>query len=150
MFKIVEYKEEYEKKAKELMIDISVNEYGFKEYKQGFLQSDYNKFQRSEGNFWIVLDENKNVIGTMAMEKRANTGYLSGVYLHSEYRGIGIAQRLLDIAIEYSKKNNIERIILDTHEKFSRAIKFYEKNNFIRINENNKEYCYILDLRKEK
>jgi len=149
VIEIVEYVNKYEKAAKQLMVDISVNEYGFKEYEQGFMQSDYDKFQKSGGNFWIALDENKNVIGTMAMEKKENVGYLSGVYLQEKYRGMGIAQKLLEMAIEYSKKSNIEKIILDTHERFSRAIKFYEKNNFIRINENDKEYSYILDLRKE-
>lgn len=150
MFEIVEYDKKYEKEAKELMIDISVNEYGFKEFEEAFFKSDYDKFQKSGGNFWLVLDKNKKVIGTMALEKKGTLGCLSGVYLRKEYRGKGIAQRLLENAIIYAKDKKMEEIILGTYEKFSRAIKFYEKNKFIRVNENDDEYYYKLDLRKEK
>lgn len=146
MYEIIEYINEYEQEAKQFMISISVKEYGFIEFEQGFLESDYNKYKESGGNFWIVLDSNKNLIGTMALERKEKIGHLSGVYLHQEYRGKGIAQKLLEIVIDYSKQNNIEKIVLDTYERYSRAIKFYEKNNFIRLKEEEEKYYYMLDL----
>jgi len=146
MYEIIEYSKEYEYAAKKLIIDISVKEYGFKEFEKGFFECDYDKYKRSGGNFWIALDENKNVIGTMALEKSESIGYLSGVYVHSEYRGTGISKKLLDLVIEFSKNNNIQSIILGTYEKYSRAIKFYEKNNFKKFKVENEELFYKLDL----
>ena len=146
MYEIIEYIKEYEDAAKQLIIDISVKEYGFEEFEQGFRKADYEKYKRSGGNFWLVIDDNKNVIGTMALEKQDDIGYLSGVYLHNEYRGKGISQELLELVIKYAKRTNIKTIILGTYEKYSRAIKFYEKNNFIRFKEDGNEYYYKLDL----
>jgi len=145
MYEIIEYIEVYEQDSKKLIIDVSVKEYGFKEFEQDFLNADYNKYKKSGGNFWLVLNNN-NVIGTMALEKKDNIGYLSGVYLHKEYRGMGIADKLLKMVIEYSKKNKIDTIILGTYKKYLRAISFYEKNKFIRFKEENDEYYYKLSL----
>ena len=146
MYKIVEYINEYEKDAKQLMIDISVNEYGFKQFEKCFLESDFSKYKSSGGNFWIVLDSSNKVIGTMALEKEESIGHLSGVYIHKEYRRNGIAQELLKLAINYAKKKNIENIFLDTYARLASAVKFYEKNNFVRYKEEEEKYYYKLKL----
>lgn len=146
MYEIIEYINDYENSAKQLMIDVGVKEYGFKEFEKNFLESDYDKFKKSGGNFWIVLNEANKVIGTMALEKIENTGYLSGVYIHSEYRRNGIAQKLLQLAIEHAKEKNIDNILLDTYARFASAVKFYERNNFIRYKEEKEKYYYKLKL----
>lgn len=146
MYEIINYTSDYEKDAKQLMIDISVKEYGFKEFEKCFLESDYEKYKKSGGNFWIVLNKAKKVIGTMALEKSGDIGYLSGVYIHSEYRGNGIAQKLLELSIEHAKEQNIDNILLDTYANFESAVKFYERNNFIRYKEEKEKYYYKLKL----
>lgn len=146
MYEIIEYRDNYENNSKQLMIDIAVKEYGFEEFKKCFLESDFNKFKKSGGNFWLVLDSNNKVIGTMALEKKENIGYLSGVYIHREYRRNGIAQKLLELAIEYARKARIEEILLDTYATFASAVKFYERNNFVRYKEEKEKYYYKLKL----
>ena len=146
MYEIVKYESKYEIAAKNLIIDIAVKEYGFKEFEKCFLESDYEKYQKSGGNFWVVLNKNKEVIGTMALEKNNNIGYLSGVYIHRDYRGNGIAQKLLELSMKYAKEQNIEEILLDTYSNFASAVKFYEKNNFVRYKEEKEKYYYKLKL----
>lgn len=148
MYKIIEYNRQYEKAAKQLMIDISVKEFGFKEFEKDFLNANYDKYKKSGGIFLIVLNKN-NVIGTMALQKEGSVGYLSGVYLNEKYRGKGIAQKLLETIIQYSRENLINKIVLNTYERYSRAIGFYEKNNFVRFEEHKDKYYYMLELKKE-
>ena len=146
MYEIIEYISEYEKDAKQLMIDVGVKEFGFKEFEKAFLESDFEKFKKSGGNFWIAVNEDNNVIGTMALEKNENIGYLLGVYIRSDYRRNGIAQKLLELAIKHANKNNIDNILLDTYARFESAVKFYERNNFVRYKEEEEKYYYKLKL----
>ena len=54
------------------------------------------------------------------------------MFLHGDYRGKekGIAQRLLDTALAWSRDQRIEAIYLGTVECLHAARRFYEKNKF--------------------
>ena len=146
MYRIIEYREEYEQEVKLFMINISVKEYGFSEFEEGFLNADHTKYNKSGGMFWIAVDEMGKVIGTMGLEKKKNTGYLSGVYVDGAYRGIGLAKQLLDLTIDYASRHGINKIILDTYERYNRAIRFYEKHKFVKFKQENEKCYYMLNV----
>jgi diamine N-acetyltransferase len=52
------------------------------------------------------------------------------IYVLKEYYGKGIAQQLMNIIFDYSKKENYEVIFLGVWEHNERAKKFYEKFGF--------------------
>ncbi|BAK59006.1 hypothetical protein LG21E12_14260 [Lactococcus garvieae] len=57
------------------------------------------------------------------------------MFVNVEYRGKSVAQLLLDNLFEYCRIENITEIYLGTVEQFKAAHRFYEKNDFLPINE---------------
>ena len=104
MIKIEQYSEEYRKKVIEFFLKVCVDEYGFEEWKEDIENMDNYTYIDDGGNFWIAVNEENNIIGT-----------------------IGLLNTLINFAKEY------EKLILDTYRKFERAIRFYEKNRFTKI-----------------
>lgn len=95
-------------------------------------------YHQGGGNFWAALHDNE-LVGTIAM---INTGHqasaLRKMFVKKEYRGkeYGIAQRLLDIYIQFCKGNGITDIYLGTVDLLKAAHRFYEKNGFTRMEMN--------------
>ena len=135
MLKIVEYKDVYKEKVVDLLVQIILNEFDMNEDIEDIKNFDYNSYKNGGGNLWLAVDEEDNVIATSAIEvnNEKNEGKLVRVYLNKEYRGTGIATEMLNMAIDFVKSINFNRIILGTYKKLERAVKFYEKNGFKEI-----------------
>ena len=108
---------------------ICVDEFGFKEWEEDIKNMDNNTYENNGGNFWIAIDKDNNVIGTIGLRNKGQLiGELKSMYVHKHYRGQHIAQKLLDTLLEFAV--GYEKIILYTYKRFERAIGFYEKNGF--------------------
>lgn len=57
---------------------------------------------------------------------------LRKMYLAPSSRGRGVGKRLLDVAVEWVRAHGGTRIVLDTVERMTRAIAFYEAHGFVR------------------
>ena len=86
----------------------------------------------------FVIEENDKIIGniTVILEQKfirgcKKVGHIEDVVVHKDYRGKGLARKLLNFAENYCKKNNCYKIILDSSEEYK---KFYEKNGFRKKN----------------
>ena len=66
-------------------------------------------------------------IGVLPIQDQAEILRLA---VNSEYRQRGVAQALLNYALSYLKKLNIQDIFLEVSDKNQNAINFYQKNNF--------------------
>lgn len=53
------------------------------------------------------------------------------LYVLKEYHGLGVANKLMDFAIEFARKNGYDLIYLSVWEYNFRARGFYEKHGFI-------------------
>jgi ribosomal protein S18 acetylase RimI-like enzyme len=86
------------------------------------------------GNFWICIDDDHRVIGTIALKifhiHEKTIAYLKRFYLRKEYRGRGIGKNLLDTAISFCRKNTISEIVLGTNPESDRAIQLFRKAGF--------------------
>ena len=138
--KILEYTNKYKDKTIDLLIKVAVKEHGFKEWENWFRIFENQKYKENDGICYIAIDNNDNVIGTVSLKKLDNiSGEVRNFYIEREYRGTGIAQKLLNTIIEFAKIKKYKRLELDSYKEFSRAINFYKKNNFyLRKIENNK------------
>ena len=60
---------------------------------------------------------------------------LRKMFVHKNYRGKekGIAKKLLTVLLEWAAQKQINAIYLGTHETLVSAQRFYEKNNFQKI-----------------
>lgn len=132
MIKIEQYVEEYREKVIEFFLSVCVDEFGFQEWEEDIKNMDNYTYKKEGGNFWIALNENNEIVGTIGLRNKGNAiGELKSMYVYEHYRGKGIAQKLLNTLMKFAVK--YEKVVLDTYRKFERAIKFYEKNGFTNI-----------------
>lgn len=132
MIRIEQYSEEYREKVIEFFLQICIDEFGFEDWKEDIINMDNHTYENDGGNFWIAIDEKYDIVGTIALRNKGQAvGELKSMYVHKDYRGQDIAQKLLDRLINFA--SNYEKIVLDTYRKFERAIGFYEKNGFCKV-----------------
>lgn len=92
-------------------------------------------YQKSDGNFWIAVDDN-TVIGTIALLDIGNQhAALRKMFVHQSYRGkeMGVAKRLLNTLLDHAREQKLTAIYLGTTAAFHAAHRFYEKNGFVEI-----------------
>lgn len=87
------------------------------------------------GNFLIALDQEK-VIGTIGLVDIGNgNGALRKMFVHKDYRGKGVAQQLLEQLLLWAVQHNYTTVYLGTLPILYAAHRFYEKNGFVEIPE---------------
>lgn len=91
-----------------------------------------SKYHQSGGGFWGAFIDDE-LVGSIALISIGhNAGAIRKMFVKKEYRGsaYGIAQRLLDILIDYSNDNHITDLYLGTVDQLKAAQRFYERNGF--------------------
>jgi ribosomal protein S18 acetylase RimI-like enzyme len=137
----------------ELISDIIVNEFSFK-LELDTLDSDilaieeiYNK--SDGGCFWIAetIDDNntqrQKIVGTTAvrnLKEYESTCELKRMYVLSNFRRLGLGQKLLDIAIDFAKNIGYSRMVLDSSKTLYAARALYLKKGFVDIHRYNDNY----------
>jgi len=118
-----------------------------------WLQSNLEAHNFIDKNYWLdnlipvkeqfkkadifVYTENEKVLGFVGLQDN----YIAGIFVKSEFRSHSIGRQLLDYL-----KNNYSNLSLDVYDKNSRAVKFYQTNDFgivstdIDRDSNEKEY----------
>ncbi|ASW73724.1 GNAT family acetyltransferase [Chryseobacterium piperi] len=87
------------------------------------------------GNFWGAFIDNE-LVGTIALVKfDERSAAIRKMFVKKEFRGkeFQIAQILLEILISYCRENGIDEIMLGTISVLGAAIRFYERNQFQKI-----------------
>ncbi|GLU55829.1 GNAT family N-acetyltransferase [Dyadobacter frigoris] len=98
-----------------------------------------NNYHATGGNFWGAIYDEK-VIGTIALIGIGNgQGVIRKMFVNKDFRGkeFGLAQQLLENLIDYCKSENIADLYLGTVDILKAAIRFYERNNFVKIEKKN-------------
>jgi GNAT superfamily N-acetyltransferase len=86
-----------------------------------------------KGNFWVARsgDEVVGCIGLLRLEGAAYE--LRRMYVHAAFRGQGLAQRLLDVALAWASAHGVGTLYLETNEQWTAAHRIYERNGFVPI-----------------
>jgi len=130
--KIREVTTEDQQKVKRFVLSVLVDEFGFPRKPEWDydLEDPIKYYQEQGGNFYI-LENNKKLIGTIAIKNKGNKiAELKRMYVDKKFRGKGLGRKLFDKAIKFSVQNKFEKVILDTWNKFDTAKKIYKKNGF--------------------
>lgn len=77
-------------------------------------------------NQLIVVEQDKEIIGMMALSATEGIGWIDQLYLHPDVVGQGIGTRL----IEWAKTELGSPIRLYTFQENQRAIRFYKRHGF--------------------
>lgn len=91
-------------------------------------------YNSDKDKYWIAQDSNGKIVGGVGIGNLGVDGVceLQKMYCISKVRGTGIAQKLIDTALEYAK-NYYNKCYLETLDNMVQAQRFYEKNGFVRI-----------------
>ena len=117
-----------------------------------------SSYQSAGGQFWVAVEKSL-VLGTIGLFNLGNgDADLRKMFVTSTHRGGSekLGQQLLDTAMVWARKQNYQRIFLETSSTFAAAIRFYEKNGFKSITQEElpasfpiirvAEYFYLNDL----
>jgi N-acetylglutamate synthase-like GNAT family acetyltransferase len=134
---IREYTEQYKEELIGMILEIQRQEFQIAIQRED--QPDLEKiscfYQQKSGNFWIALHE-ETVVGTIGLIDIGNQqAVLRKMFVKSAYRGAeyGVAQALLKELLSWSTEHDVKTVFLGTTDKFKAAHRFYEKNQFVRI-----------------
>ena len=64
----LEFNNEFAEGVKNFLIDVCIEEFGFETWREEIENIDREEYKKNGGNFWIVLDKNKDVIGTIGLD----------------------------------------------------------------------------------
>ena len=96
--RIIEFEERFREKTIQLLIDVAVKEYGFKEWEIWFKKFNNEHYKKNNGNCWIALNEQEEVIGTISLRNIDDISCeVKNLYIKKEYRKKGIAKESADI-----------------------------------------------------
>ena len=86
------------------------------------------------GAFFVALDEGALIgtAGVTPIPPRTDRFELRKMYLRPEARGKGAGQQLFAACLAFVRAHHGRQIVLDTTEKMTAAIAFYERNGFVR------------------
>ena len=88
------------------------------------------KLLNKEPMKFFVAEVDGKVVGTTMVTKRGNTGYVSTMMVHSDFRRKGIATELMKTTIEYVQKRKLARAILHVISTNKPAKNLYQKLGF--------------------
>ena len=86
----------------------------------------------SNNSYWVAENDEGVVVagaGIGPLEGEPEVCELQKMYCLPEYRGTGIAQKLLDEALTFAKAH-YSKCYLETRDNMDRAKAFYERNGF--------------------
>lgn len=82
------------------------------------------------GNFWVACD-GERIVGCIGLCRLSGADFeLRRMYTHAQYRGRGIAKRLLELALDWSRRHGVGCLYLETNEQWKAAHHLYEKHGF--------------------
>jgi putative acetyltransferase len=139
---ITTYKDEHKNQIGEMIINIQRGEFNvpITLADQPDLAIIPEFYQKNRGNFWVVLNDTNEVVGSIALiDMGGHEGAIRKMFVKKEYRGkeFGIAQKLLDNLLDWSKSHDINALYLGTIARLQAAIRFYERNGFTFIEKQN-------------
>ena len=99
-----------------------------------------DKIIENGGQVFFAL-ENKIAIGTVAMIKSSDDRFeLAKMTVKDGFRGIGIANMLMDECLKFAKQNNAKEIFLISNDSLIIARNLYDKYDFKEVELDSQKY----------
>lgn len=96
--------------------------------------SDVDSSILKKGGFIFMAQLEGTIIGCFAIIPLLNGDYeLSKMAVAPNYQGRKIGQKLLDFAVDFSKKQGWNKLVLYSSRKLENAIHLYRKKGFLEI-----------------
>ncbi|MFK5982783.1 MAG: GNAT family N-acetyltransferase [Flavobacteriaceae bacterium] len=131
--KIKPYQEKYAPSFYELNIEWLEAFFYVEDYDKEVLGNPDKYIIKPGGHIFFALD-NEEVIGTVALMPISETVFeLTKMAVAPNQRGKKIGQQLMQHCIDFSRENNLDKLIIYSSRKLENAIYIYRKYGFIEI-----------------
>ncbi len=119
--------------------NIQINEFSIpisSEVNIGILRAEEEYYYNNTYNFWYAIDDKGAIIGSIGLKKiDSTTAEIKKLFVVKDYRGKGVAQKLLNMLVKSAFKHEFDGLYLGTVNKLGAAQRFYQKYGFSRITE---------------
>jgi GNAT superfamily N-acetyltransferase len=89
-------------------------------------------YGRKGGRLWAAEADGR-IVGMLAAARHGDGAWeITRLYVLPEWRGDGLAHRLLDLAEAHARDAGATRLMLWSDTRFDRAHRFYEKRSYVR------------------
>jgi len=132
---IIEYSDEYKEQVKDLIFDVYEKERVRPRKDRPDLDIIKETYQDNNGNFWVAIGKEK-VIGTIGLinqgKERASMHRFA---VTKKFRGKekGVSAKLFSALLEFAGNKGYKKLFLGTWPDAIAAMKFYERNGFVKI-----------------
>ena len=135
MLKIITYQPEFKNAIAHMITSIQQGEFGVPitlQDQPDLIDID-NFYKQKNGNFWCALNENGEVVGTIALIDVGETyATIRKMFVRADSRGKdkGVAAALLNTLENWAIEHQMNALYLGTFHKLKASHRFYEKNGF--------------------
>mgnify|MGYP001434866026 CR=1 FL=1 len=99
-----------------------------------------DKIVHNGGQVFFALEDQK-VIGTVAMIKSSDDRFeLAKMTVKGDFRGKGIANKLMDECLKFAEQNNAKEIFLISNDSLKIARNLYDKYGFKEVDLDSQKY----------
>lgn len=123
----------------EMIENIQKNEFSIPitdEINSCVLKAEEEFYYNHSYNFWYAVNDKGKIIGSIGLKKIDNRfGEIKKFFVAQEYRGKGVAQKLLNTLRKAALKHKFKVLVLGTVDKLHAAHKFYLKHGFTQMNQ---------------
>lgn len=98
------------------------------------LKAEHYFYYDNSYNFWYAVADNGQIIGSLGLRKINDCcGEIKKFFVIKEYRGTGVAKKLMLTLLNASLKHSFNKLYLGSVDILKAAHNFYEKYGFIKI-----------------
>lgn len=147
--KICSYSEQYKEDVIDLILNIQREEFGLAiGLEEQYDLLDITSHYLEKGHFWIALDDDNTLAGTIALIKLDNgASALKKMFVRKDLRRFGLGRQLMEACLTYCQENKMTSIYLGTVSSLLQAQKFYQNMGFQEISKSQLPKDFpILDL----
>ncbi len=143
--RIIRYEKGYQQQVIELILHIQNEEAGIdlSLAEQPDLLDIENSYFRGGGDFLLAVQENNEVIGTLAYMNYGNgNAVLKKFFVRSDWRSRRVGLALYVEILNELKSEGYQNVLLDTPAVATQSHRFYERAGFRRIEKSELPFLY--------
>lgn len=100
------------------------------------------EIDNENANFLVAVAENQKVLGYVGLNFVLDEGYITNIAVFPQYRGNGIAKKLLETLVEFAQNKNFKFISLEVRKSNISAISLYKSLEFLAVGTRKNFYSY--------
>ena len=89
------------------------------------------EINNENASFLVAVDKNEKVFGYTGFTFVLDEGYITNIAVFPQYRGNGVAKKLLEALVKFAQDKKLKFISLEVRKSNVSAVSLYQKLNFL-------------------